>query len=78
MKLFFQSFFQVGLVAVSTILITKGYLVGIFFVSFAITLLWTYNVSKVAVSTFKQKIVYSFGAGFGSIVGVLILRTFNI
>lgn len=74
MKIFFQSFFQVGLVAVSTILITKGYILGIFIVSFLISLLWTFNVSKVAFSTLNQKITYAFGAAFGSVVGVLILK----
>jgi hypothetical protein len=77
MKIFFQSFFQVGLVAVSTILITKGYMVGIFIVSFLISLLWAFNVSRVAISTLNQKLTYAFGAGCGSVVGVLILKYFN-
>ena len=77
MKLFFQSFFQVGLVAVSTILITKGYIVGIFTVSFLISLLWAFNVSRVAISTLNQKLTYAFGAGCGSVVGVLILKFFK-
>ena len=78
MKLFFQSFFQVGLVAVSTILITKGYIVGIFTVSFLISLLWAFNVSRVAISTLNQKLTYALGAGLGSVAGVLILKFFNI
>jgi hypothetical protein len=78
MKMFIQSFFQVGLVAVSTILITKGYLVGVFIVSFLISLLWAYNVSRVAISTMNQKITYSLGAGCGSVTGILILKLFNL
>jgi hypothetical protein len=77
MRIFLQSFFQVGLVAVSTILITKGYLIGIFVVSFLISLLWAFNVSRVAISTLNQKLTYAFGAGCGSVVGVLILKYFN-
>jgi hypothetical protein len=76
MKLFFQSFFQVGLVAVSTIFIVKSYLFGLFIVSFLISLIWTFNVSKVAISTLKQKIIYALGAGCGAVAGVLILRFF--
>jgi len=76
--MFIQSFFQVGLVAVSTILITKGYLVGVFMVSFLISLLWAYNVSRVAISTMNQKITYSLGAGCGSVTGILILKLFNL
>jgi hypothetical protein len=78
MKMFIQSFFQVGLVAVSTILITKGYLAGVFIVSFLISLLWAYNVSRVAISTMNQKITYSLGAGCGSVTGILILKLFNL
>lgn len=76
--MFIQSFFQVGLVAVSTILITKGYLIGVFIVSFLISLLWAYNVSRVAISTMNQKITYSLGAGCGSVTGILILKLFNL
>lgn len=78
MRIFLQSFFQVGLVAVSTILITKGYLVGVFVVSFLISLLWAFNVSRVAISTLNQKLTYSLGAGFGSVTGILILKLFNL
>jgi hypothetical protein len=78
MRIFLQSFFQIGLVAISTILITKGYLIGIFVVSFLISLLWAFNVSRVAISTLNQKLTYSLGAGCGSVVGVLILKLFNL
>ena len=36
MRTFFQSFFQVGLVSVSTILITKHFYIGIFVVAFLV------------------------------------------
>lgn len=74
MKIFLTAFFQVGLVAINTYLITKLYWAGIFFVSFAISLLWAFNVSKVSVSTINSKLTYAFGAGCGSIVGLLILK----
>jgi hypothetical protein len=78
MKIFLQSFFQVGLVAVSTIFITKGYFLGIFITSFLISLLWAFNVSRVAISTLNQKLTYSLGAGLGSITAILILKLFNL
>jgi hypothetical protein len=77
MKIFFQSFLQVGLVSISTILITKHLYFGIFVVAFFISLLWTYNVSRIAVSTIKQKIIYSLGAGLGAVCGVLITQLLN-
>jgi hypothetical protein len=76
-KIFLQSFFQIGLVSISTILITKHYYLGIFVVAFAISLLWTYNVSKIAISSFKQKLTYALGAGSGAVCGVLLTQLFN-
>jgi hypothetical protein len=77
MKTFFQSFFQVGLVSVSTILITQHLYWGIFIVGFLISLLWTFNVSRIAVSTLNQKLTYSLGAGIGAVCGVLITQLLN-
>ena len=77
MRIFFQSFFQIALVSISTILITKHLYFGIFVVSFLITLLWTFNVSRIAVSTIKQKLIYSLGAGAGAECGVLLTQLLN-
>ena len=76
MKIFLQSFFQVGLVAINTMLIAKSLYIGVFIVSFLISLLWAFNVSKVAISTLNQKMTYAFGAGCGAITGLLILKVF--
>lgn len=73
-KIFFTAFAQVGLVAVNTYLITHLYWVGIFIVSVLISLLWAYNVSKVALSKKIDKLIYAFGAGCGAITGLLILQ----
>jgi hypothetical protein len=75
MKLFFQSFTQVGLVAVNTWLISHGYIVSVFIVSFLISLIWAFNVAKVSISTTKEKIIYALGAGCGAITGLLILKS---
>jgi len=76
MKIFLQSFFQIGLVAINTMLISKGIIIGVFVVSFLISLLWAFNVSKVAMSTLTQKITYAFGAGCGAIVGLVLVAQF--
>lgn len=69
MKTFTRSFMQVGLVAVNTVLITKGAILAFFIVSMLISLLWSLNVSKISVSTHKEKFLYSFGAGCGAVCG---------
>ena len=77
MRTFFQSFFQIGLVSISTVLITKHLYYGIFVVAFLISLLWTFNVSRIAVSTINQKIIYSLGAGTGAVCGLLLTQLLN-
>ena len=77
MRTFFQSFLQVGLVSISTIFITKHLYYGIFIVGFLISLLWTFNVSRIAISSIKQKIIYSLGAGTGAVCGVLLTQLLN-
>jgi hypothetical protein len=76
-KIFLQSFFQVGLVSISTIFITKHYYFGVFIVAFGISLLWTYNVSKIAISSFNQKLTYALGAGIGAVLGLLLTQLFK-
>ena len=75
-KIFLTSFTQIGLVAINTLLIAKGYVLGIFLASFTISLLWSYNVSKIALSDTKRKLIYSFGAGFGAVAGYLLINLF--
>lgn len=74
MKIFLTSFCQVGLVAINTLLISRGLFLGVFIVSFFISLLWAFNVSKVAISTLNQKLTYAFGAGCGAITGLYIVK----
>ena len=77
MKTFFQSFFQIALVSISTVLITKHLYFGVFVVAFLISLLWTFNVSRIAVSSIKQKLIYSLGAGAGAVSGLLLTQLLN-
>ena len=73
-KIFLTSFTQVMLVSVNTILLTKGYVLGIFMVAFTISFIWCYNVSKIALSDIRRKLIYSFGAGLGSVSGYLVMK----
>jgi len=74
MKTFFTSFFQIGLVAVNTLLISKQLFLEVFICSSLISLLWAFNVSKIALSDLRQKIIYSLGAGCGAITGMLLVK----
>lgn len=76
MKIFFQSFIQIGLVAVNTLLISKQLFLGVFICSSAISLLWAFNVSEIALSDLKQKLIYALGAGTGAVTGLLLVKCF--
>lgn len=54
-------------------LISNGVFVGVFIVSFLISLLWAFNVSKIALSTMQQKMIYALGAGCGAVLGLLLI-----
>jgi hypothetical protein len=74
MKTFFTSFFQIGLVAINTLLISKQLFLAVFICSCLISLLWAFNVSKIALSDLRQKLIYSLGAGCGAITGMLLVK----
>ena len=76
MKIFFQSFLQIGLVAINTLMISKQLYLGVFICSFLISLLWAFNVSKIALSDLRQKIIYALGAGTGAITGLFLVQYF--
>ena len=73
-RLFITAFIQVFLVAVNTIFLAKSIWIGVMFASFGISLTWTLNVGKVAVGTWQDRFVYSFGAMCGSLTGLLITK----
>ena len=77
MKLFFRAYLQTAMVSISTIMISKQILAGVFIVGFIVSILWTFNVSTLAFSTTKQKLIYSFGAGLGSMSGVIFFNILN-
>jgi TM2 domain-containing membrane protein YozV len=73
-QIFFTSFMQVGLVAINTLFITRLFWVGIFIVSFLISLIWCFNVSKISVSKLSDKLLYALGAGCGAVVGLGLVK----
>lgn len=71
MKLFLTGFLQVFFVAVNTYFITKGFYIGVVIVSFIISFIWSHNVKKIVFGSFKDRVIYSAGAAFGGLSGVI-------
>jgi hypothetical protein len=76
MKLFLTAFLQVLLVSVQTVFLSKSFMPGVGIVSFFISFVWTFNVSKVAFSNLKQKFIYSAGASLGAVCGLTLTDMF--
>lgn len=72
MKLFITGFLQVFFVVVNTYLIANKVFVGVFICGFLISFIWSWNVKKVVFGTTKDRIIYSVGAGFGSLLGLIV------
>ena len=71
MKIFISGFIQVFLVVLNTYFISKDNVTGIIICSFGISYFWSHNVKKVAFGTEKDRIIYSFGAMTGGLLGYL-------
>jgi hypothetical protein len=73
MRLFITGFLQIFFVSINTYLIAKTLFLGIFVCAFMISFIWSFNVKKVAFGTLKDRLLYSFGAGLGSIIGTVLI-----
>ena len=72
MNLFYTGFLQVFFVALNTYLITQRNFIGVLIVSFIISLIWSFNVKKVAFGPIKDRVIYSLGASIGGVSGLFI------
>jgi hypothetical protein len=70
LPLFLTGFVQVYFVAVNTYFLSKEMYLGVFIAAFMISLIWSFNVKKVAFGSITDKVVYSFGATSGSVFGL--------
>jgi hypothetical protein len=70
MQLFITGFVQVFFVAANTyFLATRNYL-GVLVSSFAISMIWSFNVKKVAFGSLRERVVYASGACCGAVSGL--------
>lgn len=75
----FTGFLQVILVSINTFQISQfaikqstSALIGIVVVGFAISIVWSFNVKKIAFGSMLDRVVYASGAALGSILGVVL------
>jgi len=71
-SLFFTAWLQVFLVALNTWQIANGKFVGALLVGFGISLAWTFNIKRIAIGSWAERLVYSSGACLGTGSGILL------
>ena len=72
MKLFITGFVQVLFVAINTYFLSKEFYFGVLVCGFIISLIWSWNVKKVAFGSKTDRLLYASGAGFGSLMGLVV------
>jgi len=68
--LFATGFTQVYFVAINTYFLAKEIYVGVLLASFAISLIWSFNVKKVAFGSMADRLTYATGAALGAVTGL--------
>ncbi|MBN1340730.1 MAG: hypothetical protein JXA03_15480 [Bacteroidales bacterium] len=80
-KLSATGFVQVFFVAINTYLIAKEVYAGVLVAAFLISLVWSFNVKRIAFGSVSDRLAYAVGAAIGSVAGLFtithILLTFN-
>jgi hypothetical protein len=69
-SLFITGFIQVYFVAVNTYFIANEMYLGVLIASFMISLIWSFNVKKVAFGSTNDRLIYAIGASLGSLIGL--------
>lgn len=72
LKLFLAALAQVGLVSINVYQISHQHFIGAFCVGFLISLFWSFNIKSIAFGNNIDRLVYCFGAAFGTIIGMLL------
>ena len=73
--LFATGFLQVIFVAANTVFITQFQLVHATITSFLISMIWTFNVKRIAFGGMADRYAYASGAALGCLAGILAATT---
>lgn len=69
-SLFLSAFVQVFFIAVNTYFLSKETYLGVIISSFMISLVSAFNVKRIAFGSNIHRVIYAFGATFGSVFGL--------
>lgn len=70
LPLFLTGFSQVYFVAVNTYFLSKEMYLGVFISAFIISMIWSFNIKRIAFGSTNDRLVYALGATIGSVCGL--------
>ena len=68
--LFFTGYTQVYFVSLNTYFLAKEIYLGVVFSAFIISMIWSFNIKKIAFGSTKDRVIYAIGATLGSLIGL--------
>lgn len=73
-SIFFSSLLQIFFVSVNTILISKEMIIQAGVCGFLLSLVWTFNIRRIGLASWGERISYCLGAGIGTSGGILFIK----
>ena len=74
-SIFLSSLLQIFFVSVNTILISKELIIQAGICGFLLSLVWTFNIRRIGLASWSERISYCLGAGLGTSGGILFIKT---
>lgn len=74
-RTFIYAYLQVMLVVINTWQVAHQKFVGAVIVGFLISLVWTFNVKRIAFGEWKTRLTYCLGASLGTASGLIITKS---
>ena len=73
-SIFLSSLLQIFFVSVNTILISKEMVIQAGVCGFLLSLVWTFNIKRIGIASWGERISYCLGAGIGTSSGILFIK----
>jgi hypothetical protein len=73
-SIFFSSSLQIFFVSVNTILISKEMIIQAGICGFLLSLVWTFNIKRIGIASWGERISYCLGAGIGTSSGIIFIK----
>jgi len=73
-SIFLSSLLQIFFVSVNTILISKEMVIQAGVCGFLLSLVWTFNIRRITIASWGERISYCLGAGIGTSSGIIFIK----